>query len=58
LQRLFHPEQDRVLTTREQARIQGFPDWLKLHGKTKQKCATCSLPMLFLGIMADQLVSL
>eukprot|EP00898_Chlorokybus_atmophyticus_P000657 jgi/Chlat1/1592/Chrsp124S01860 len=32
-QRICHPHQDRVLTVRECARSQGFPDYYKVHGK-------------------------
>ncbi|CAN8273538.1 unnamed protein product [Cochlearia groenlandica] len=34
---ILHPEQDRVLTVRENARLQGFPDYYKLFGPTKEK---------------------
>ncbi|XP_023643233.1 putative DNA (cytosine-5)-methyltransferase CMT1 [Capsella rubella] len=36
-QRILHPIQDRVLSVRENARIQGFPDCYRLHGPDKQK---------------------
>lgn len=29
--RPLHPEEDRVITAREAARIQGFPDWFQFH---------------------------
>ncbi|XP_077244764.1 DNA (cytosine-5)-methyltransferase 1-like isoform X2 [Tasmannia lanceolata] len=32
---ILHPEQDRVLTVRENARLQGFPDYYKLCGPLK-----------------------
>lgn len=35
----MHPEQDRVLTIRENARLQGFPDYYKLFGPVKERCA-------------------
>ncbi|KAJ3678476.1 hypothetical protein LUZ60_002279 [Juncus effusus] len=34
---ILHPSQDRVLTVRENARLQGFPDFYKLYGNTKEK---------------------
>ncbi|XP_056866547.1 DNA (cytosine-5)-methyltransferase CMT3 [Raphanus sativus] len=34
---MIHPSQDRVLTVRENARLQGFPDYYRLFGPTKQK---------------------
>eukprot|EP00249_Psilotum_nudum_P006108 c19462_g1_i1 orf=456-3056(-) len=34
---ILHPEQDRVLTIRENARLQGFPDYYKLFGPVKQR---------------------
>ncbi|KAF5178295.1 DNA (cytosine-5)-methyltransferase [Thalictrum thalictroides] len=34
---ITHPEQDRVLTVRENARIQGFPDYYKLSGPVKER---------------------
>ncbi|XP_024520318.1 DNA (cytosine-5)-methyltransferase 3 isoform X3 [Selaginella moellendorffii] len=35
--RMLHPTQDRVLTVRENARLQGFPDWYKLTGSVKER---------------------
>lgn len=37
LQTVIHPLQDRVLSVRENARIQGFPDFYKLCGPIKEK---------------------
>ncbi|KAJ8430003.1 hypothetical protein Cgig2_008442 [Carnegiea gigantea] len=37
VQAILHPEQDRVLTIRENARLQGFPDCYKLHGPVKER---------------------
>uniref|UniRef100_A0A0D9UW97 DNA (cytosine-5-)-methyltransferase n=1 Tax=Leersia perrieri TaxID=77586 RepID=A0A0D9UW97_9ORYZ len=34
---ILHPSQDRVLTVRENARLQGFPDYYRLIGPVKQK---------------------
>ncbi|KAH0455874.1 hypothetical protein IEQ34_015906 [Dendrobium chrysotoxum] len=34
---ILHPEQDRVLTIRENARLQGFPDYYKLCGPIKER---------------------
>ncbi|KAK1289935.1 DNA (cytosine-5)-methyltransferase 1 [Acorus calamus] len=34
---IVHPLQDRVLTIRENARLQGFPDWYKLFGPIKER---------------------
>uniref|UniRef100_A0ACD6ALR6 Uncharacterized protein n=1 Tax=Avena sativa TaxID=4498 RepID=A0ACD6ALR6_AVESA len=34
---ILHPTQDRVLTVRENARLQGFPDYYRLLGPIKQK---------------------
>ncbi|KAJ7527101.1 hypothetical protein O6H91_16G037000 [Diphasiastrum complanatum] len=34
---ILHPEQDRVLTIRENARLQGFPDHYKLFGPVKER---------------------
>uniref|UniRef100_A0A1D1XL88 DNA (cytosine-5-)-methyltransferase n=1 Tax=Anthurium amnicola TaxID=1678845 RepID=A0A1D1XL88_9ARAE len=36
-QAILHPEQDRVLTVRENARLQGFPDHHKLCGPIKER---------------------
>ncbi|KAG5533803.1 hypothetical protein RHGRI_027858 [Rhododendron griersonianum] len=33
---ILHPGQDRVLSIRENARLQGFPDWYKLCGGVKE----------------------
>ncbi|KAF3642124.1 DNA (cytosine-5)-methyltransferase CMT2 [Capsicum annuum] len=36
-QAILHPEQDRVLTIREYARLQGFPDFYKFTGTLKER---------------------
>ncbi|KAI4297431.1 hypothetical protein L6164_037323 [Bauhinia variegata] len=36
-QAIIHPEQDRVLSIRENARLQGFPDYYKLCGPVKER---------------------
>ncbi|XVE56455.1 hypothetical protein DITRI_Ditri04bG0011200 [Diplodiscus trichospermus] len=36
-QAIMHPEQDRVLSIRENARLQGFPDYYKLFGPIKER---------------------
>lgn len=36
-QKVIHPHQDRVLSVRENARLQGFPDYYKLFGTNKEK---------------------
>ncbi|CAH9119436.1 unnamed protein product [Cuscuta epithymum] len=36
-QAIVHPLQDRVLTIRENARLQGFPDYYKLYGPIKER---------------------
>jgi DNA (cytosine-5)-methyltransferase 1 len=36
-QAILHPSQDRVLTIRENARLQGFPDYYKLLGPIKER---------------------
>lgn len=36
-QAIMHPEQDRVLSIRENARLQGFPDFYKLCGPVKER---------------------
>ncbi|KAI9119408.1 hypothetical protein K1719_010083 [Acacia pycnantha] len=36
-QAILHPVQDRVLTVRENARLQGFPDYYKLYGPVKER---------------------
>ncbi|XP_047058603.1 DNA (cytosine-5)-methyltransferase CMT1-like [Lolium rigidum] len=36
-QAILHPNQNRVLTVRENARLQGFPDYYRLFGPIKQK---------------------
>ncbi|KAL6982395.1 DNA (cytosine-5)-methyltransferase cmt3 [Sarracenia purpurea var. burkii] len=36
-QSILHPLQDRVLTIRENARLQGFPDYYKLFGPIKER---------------------
>lgn len=37
LQKILHPVQDRVLSIRENARLQGFPDYYKLCGPVKER---------------------
>eukprot|EP00898_Chlorokybus_atmophyticus_P005117 jgi/Chlat1/5606/Chrsp369S00861 len=34
---ILHPEQDRVLSVRENARIQGFPDYYRLYGRVRDR---------------------
>nr|AEP33250.1 CMT-type DNA-methyltransferase [Posidonia oceanica] len=36
-QAILHPEQDRVLTVRENARLQGFPDFYRFSGTIKER---------------------
>ncbi|KAH7668771.1 DNA (cytosine-5-)-methyltransferase protein [Dioscorea alata] len=36
-QAVLHPEQDRILTIRETARIQGFPDYYRFSGTVKER---------------------
>ncbi|XVF52094.1 hypothetical protein PTKIN_Ptkin04bG0237300 [Pterospermum kingtungense] len=36
-QATLHPEQDRVLTIREYARLQGFPDYYRFYGSIKER---------------------
>ena len=36
-QRILHPSQARVLTVRENARLQGFPDYYRLDGPIKER---------------------
>ncbi|KAM5548199.1 DNA (cytosine-5)-methyltransferase CMT3-like [Rosa sericea] len=36
-QAILHPQQDRVLTVRENARLQGFPDYYQLSGPIKER---------------------
>lgn len=33
----LHPEQDRTLTIRENARLQGFPDYYRFHGTVRER---------------------
>lgn len=40
LQAALHPEQDRLLTVREYARLQGFPDSYKFFGTVKERCVS------------------
>ncbi|XP_078169101.1 DNA (cytosine-5)-methyltransferase CMT2-like [Carex rostrata] len=37
---IIHPEQDRILTIRESARLQGFPDYYQFQGSVKDRYAT------------------
>lgn len=37
---MLHPEQDRVLTLREFARLQGFPDYYRFCGTVKERFGT------------------
>ncbi|OAY80744.1 DNA (cytosine-5)-methyltransferase CMT2 [Ananas comosus] len=37
MQAILHPEQDRILTIRENARLQGFPDYYRFHGSIKDR---------------------
>ncbi|XP_019421561.1 PREDICTED: DNA (cytosine-5)-methyltransferase 1-like isoform X2 [Lupinus angustifolius] len=34
---ILHPEQDRILTVREFARLQGFPDYYRFYGTVKER---------------------
>ncbi|XP_023516647.1 DNA (cytosine-5)-methyltransferase CMT3-like isoform X1 [Cucurbita pepo subsp. pepo] len=67
-QAILHPEQERVLTIRENARLQGFPDYYKLFGPVKERYIQVgnavavpvaralgySLGMAFQGLAADE----
>ena len=35
--RVLHPEEDRIISVRESARVQGFPDWAKFVGRILDK---------------------
>ncbi|GFP96116.1 DNA (cytosine-5)-methyltransferase 1 [Phtheirospermum japonicum] len=45
-QAILHPDQDRVLTIRENARLQGFPDYYKLLGSIKDRGLSGDGPLL------------
>ncbi|KAI3861346.1 hypothetical protein MKX03_021636 [Papaver bracteatum] len=34
---VLHPEQNRIISIRESARLQGFPDYYRFHGNVKEK---------------------
>ncbi|ESQ55474.1 hypothetical protein EUTSA_v10024250mg [Eutrema salsugineum] len=67
-QALLHPEQDRLLTIRESARLQGFPDYFQFCGTVKQRYCQIgnavavsvsralgySLGMAFRGVARDE----
>ena len=52
-QTIVHPLQDRVLTIRENARLQGFPDCYQLFGPVKERYIYCAL-VLYLYIRIGQ----
>ncbi|WZZ24905.1 hypothetical protein YC2023_008306 [Brassica napus] len=67
-QAFLHPEQDRILTIREAARLQGFPDYFQFCGTVKQRYCQIgnavavsvsralgySLGMTFRGLAGDE----
>ncbi|CAF2148535.1 hypothetical protein HID58_000984 [Brassica napus] len=67
-QAFLHPEQDRILTIREAARLQGFPDYFQFCGTVKQRYCQIgnavavsvsralgySLGMAFRGLAGDE----
>ena len=66
--RPIHPEEDRVITVREAARLQGFPDWFQFHhtkwhsfrmiGNSVSPCVSLALLSLVRDAVVDaQMVS-
>lgn len=55
VQPILHPEQDRVLTLRECARLQGFPDYYKFCGKLKERYYSSRVSYIYLGACLTKL---
>jgi len=57
---LIHPKQDRLISVREAARLQSFPDWFRFSGSTSQQYQQIAdaVPPLLAKAIADHLVRL
>ena len=53
----LHPQLHRTLTVREAARIQSFPDWMRIIGTRQQQCTLIgnAVPPLLAEIFANNI---